>query len=234
MSNPTADQRRRRYLSAVFALNPLWQSSQILHVRRSAFGLKPAEGAVAPVREDTRQKSAAVRKRIKQLQQEFWTMGLEDLKRQLGEIAALGIPEFTPVVKRLLTVASCRGAFPQLAQEKSMDMPLFRAFKTAVVLPPTEAGYAKEQFLYSLRDAKRVKMVKRSVATLRDQRPLLYALERDWFETLLKLKKPRPRPVAAAAAVESSSFELAGVGWPVFFIGLFVLRVVLRLLADSD
>jgi hypothetical protein len=137
------------------------------------------------------------------------------------------MPEFVPIVKRLHTAASCRGAFPQLAQDPAMDMPLFHAFKTAVVLPPADAGYEKERFLHSIRDAARLRRVRKAVALVRDEYEPLYDLEKDWFETLLKLKKPRRDPSRQrGASIELPT--LSGGAIVVIIIALRVLFAVLR------
>ena len=111
-----------------------------------------------------------------------------------------------------------------------MDKGLFRAFKSVVVVPAGEAGYAKEKFLQSIRDRKRLKQLKRAVRQLQQEYPELFALERDWFETMLSMKKPvgqASRPIRGEPS--GASFEMPDLSWGTVFAGLILVRFLLRL-----
>lgn len=245
MTNPAptdakrkAQKRQVQYLQRMFAMHPMWQATQMLELRRKALGIKTVAKS-ANSAEDTAKLAelrARTKAKIKSIQKEFWKMPLDQLKRNLEKLPVQRVPEFQPVVTRLRTAAACRAQFPALTQSKSMDMDLFRAFKSAVVLPPAEAGYQREKFLQKIRDKKHLKQVQKAVKHIRSDHDVLYELEKDWFETILTLKKP-----GAARRVDrdsyqstSSSFELPEMGWGTWIAIAFILRLVIRFMMMNN
>ncbi|MEM6692201.1 MAG: hypothetical protein AAF664_22420 [Planctomycetota bacterium] len=225
----------RRYLKAVLEKNPIWQSDEILELRRKALRLKPAvrlKKASDSQSKDYQQRDA-MRRAVELIQREFWSMPLNELQRRLEAIDTRRAPDQAPVIKRLRTTASCRGEFPKMAKMPSMHLGLFRAFKTAVVLPPADAGYVREQFLRSINDRKEFKQIKRSIASLEKQYPMLYALERDWFQNIRSRKKPPKAESSGGWGSQASEgtgvleFFSTPVLIAVFLIGKMVLRFML-------
>ena len=229
----TKQARQQHYLKAMFGLNPMWQAPQVLALRRRALGIQPAVKQttskstveLARIRENVKQ-------RVRKIQNEFWSLPLDRLQSQIKAVHNQRVPEFVPTINRLKQTAACRGEFPTIAQAKVMDMGLFRAFKTAVVLPPAEAGYERERFLQSIRDGKRLKKVKKATKFIRTNYPMLYALEKDWFETILAMKKPAS--TTSTSQRSEFSIELPEIGWGTWILISFALRVLFRILAHSD
>ena len=203
----------------------------MLALRRKALGLKPA--VKQTVVEDSN-KLATLRKQVKtaieKVQNEFWSLPIDQLKRKLEAIPVNKLPELRPIVSRLRTAASCRAQFPLLAQDGDMDMNLFRAFKSSVVLPPAEAGYHRERFLQSITDKKQLKSVKRSVASIRSNHPVLYEMEKDWFETIQNLKKPKVRSVSSGGGEYYESDGGFEFGWGTWICVIILIRVFIRIL----
>lgn len=228
--------RRKQYLMQFFAMHPMWQAQQMLELRNRALGLESAvqkkNASSSRSFAEMAQLRDRVREQIASVQQEFWSMPLDQLKRRLQGIPIKELPEFRPAVVRLRTTAAARGHFPSLAQSKSMDMKLFRAFKTAVVLPPAEAGFQREKFIQSIKDKKRLKKVRRAVEFIREENELLYNLEKDWFETILTMKLRKN--TAAARQRSTFSFALPEFGWGTWFVVLTILRIVLRIMRMHD
>ena len=225
----------RRYLEAAFKLNPVWQARQIVDLRARVLRLQRLDRTES--REDAAEVAKlreAARKRVAQIQQEFWKMPIDGLKRQLHSIDVAQLPELAPVLKRLQTAAACRGAFPQLAQERWMEAKLFRAFKSAVVLPPGEAGFIKEKFIARIRDRKQLKKIQRAARKIETDYPLLHALERDWFTTLEKQKVRRVATESYSGGGGGEGFGFDGLSWPMVLGIVIILKFVLRLLMHMN
>lgn len=174
----------------------------------------------------------AAKNQIAAIQREFWKLPLADLKRQLESLDVRKLPELAPVVNRLRTAAACRGEFPRLSQESWMDGKLFEAFKTAVVLPPVEAGAVRERYLNRIADKVHLKKVQSAVKKIETDFPVLYALERDWFQTLkgFKIRKPESE---YESADDSIDFDWSGMGWPAWLVIFVVIRILLRFMSTS-
>ena len=112
-----------------------------------------------------------------------------------------------------------------------MDNGLFHAFKTAIVLPPAEAGYQREKFIQTIANRKQLKSVKKAVKYIREDHELLYELERDWFETILALK--RPSATTQAVRESTSSFELPDFGWGTYIVIAILIRILIRVMMNT-
>ncbi len=226
--NPGAN-ASERYLQLAFQMNPMWQATQLVDLRARALRLKRLDaGQTTEQQSDIASLRHSAKKQIAEIQESFWKMPLESLKRRLEVIDVRRLPELAPVVGRLRTAAACRAAFPKLSQESWMDNKLFNAFKSAVVLPPTEAGYARESFMARIRDQSHLKKIRQSVRKLEQEYPLLYSLEHDWFQTLTKHKL---RHVSVDGATSSGvSFSLLEMGWPMWLLIFIAVRVLIRLM----
>ena len=174
----------------------------------------------------------AAKTQIASVQREFWKLPLADLKRQLESLDVRKLPELAPVVNRLRTAAACRGEFPRLMQESWMDTKLFEAFKTAVVLPPVDAGTVRERFLSRITEKNQLKKIQTAVKKIEADFPVLYALERDWFQTLkgYKVQKTESEYAGGGGSVD---FDWSGMGWPLWLVIFFIIRVLLKLVSMS-
>ena len=230
-------EQARQYLRLAFQKNPMWESEQLLDLRRKTFRIAKAV-AEPKVTMDPQagKKRDAMRRAVDKIQHEFWTLPLEELQRKVSAIDIKEAPDVAGVVKRLRTAAMCRSEFPKLASAKGMHLPLFHAFKTAVVLPPSEAGYVREQFLRSIEDRKQLKTIKRSIGIIQKEYPVLYALEKDWFKTIRETKAPPRERAEQGSLFEGADFSGAGVvfSWPFIFFLLMLFRVLARLASSSD
>lgn len=221
-----------RYLKRALQLNPVWRAADVIELRSRALGLARLDRPQSEVDSvDVARLRQAAKEQIAHVQTNFWKIPLESLKRTLEFIDVQRLPELAPVVNRLRTAAACRGEFPRLSQAAWMDSALFEAFKTAVVLPPADAGAVRERFLNRIEDKRQLKRIKTAVSRIESEYPILFALERDWFHTLKNYKLHRA-PVMDGAS--GASFEMPEIGWPAW-IGIFILiRVILRFLIWSS
>ena len=218
----SSDQAKTAYLKRAFALNPVWQASDVMELRSRALKRKRLNKAKDVARDKNSQSREAARNQITRMQKQFWKLPMDDLRRQLEAMSAQSLPEFTPVINRLKTTAMARGEFPRLAQETWMDNDLFNAFKAAVVLPPTEASMHRERFTSRIRNKQHLKAVKTSVKQLQLKYPILYTLERDWFQTLMKQRMQSSR------GGEGGGFSLPEMEWPIVIGVVIIVRILVR------
>lgn len=216
-----------RYLQEVFQLNPVWQATQLMKHRAKFFSLATMTGE-AEEKQAMAQVDGQVRERIKNLitsvQTEFWQLPILELQSRLAYIAAHEVPELAATLRRLQRATECRTDFPRLSQEPSMDKQLFSAFKRIVVLPSTEAGLVREQFIHRMQfeSKRRISALKESVQFLRFKYPKLYELEEGWFNSLLKLQH-----------LETTSFfsssGLGDLSYPAIVLIFILVRALLAI-----
>lgn len=229
-------ERAGRYLTRVLQINPLENPQQVLDLRRRALGLTRVAGdrgqprqAVDPQLEEKRQ---AMRGQVQRLQSDFWTMPLDRLRANLDALDARLAPELRPTIARLRTVATCRSEFPRLATVKNADLALVRAFKLAVVKPAAEAGPMRERFLNTIKDRKRLQHAQRMTRVIRDQYPILFQLEKDWFETILKMKRPRAVDPVSDWDGDGGGFSF-NLSWTAIILVILFVRLLIRVLMAS-
>jgi hypothetical protein len=221
------DPEARHYFGQILQLNPLYDPAGVLALRRKTLGLPAAVREEAFQGAATSQQRATVMAALDRIRREFWTLSLSQLQTTLEAINVERLPELRPLVARLRTVAACRGEFPRLASSVTGALPLFHAFKSAVVLPPAEAARHKEEFIRKVRDRQQVKLVRRTVRSIEREHPMLYELEKDWFETLSKLKVRRSK----ASKAEGVPSRTGDVEWSYFSPALaFAVIVMIRIL----
>ncbi|MCC6511230.1 MAG: hypothetical protein IT423_19165 [Pirellulaceae bacterium] len=208
----------------------MWQASQLIDLRARALRLQRLDKKAQGNDVDIATARQVAKQQIAEIQTSFWKLPLDALKRSLEMIDVRRLPELAPVVGRLRTAAACRAEFPKLSQESWMDLKLFEAFKTAVVLPPADAGYVRESFLARIGDKQHLKKIKHAVRKLQAEHPILYALEHDWFQTLANHKI---RYVPSADGSSGISFSLPEMGWPLWLLVFFLIRALLRLISMS-
>jgi hypothetical protein len=215
----------RRYLSRMLGLNPLYDPAGALALRRKALGLQAAvRDEPAGKGTATADQRAAALAELDRLRREFWALPLDQLQKALESIDVKRLPDLRPLVTRLRTVAACRGEFPRLASSAGKCLPLFHAFKTAVVLPPGEAGPHKEQFIRGVRERKQLKAIRQMVQKIQTEHPVLFQLEKDWFETLLKLKlRRRSEPIS----ISIGESPLGSFGPLLVFAAILLIRALL-------
>lgn len=221
----------RSYLRRVLRLNPLVAPQAVLDTRREALGLKPVRGArpqvvANPRTQAQRQKVIAY---VAKMQDDFWTLPLEQLRKSIDAIDVREFPELRPTVARMRMVAACRSEIPKLTTLPNADIGLVHAFKSAVVQPAKDAGPIRERFLQSVRDVGRWKKIRNMVKAIRKQYPAIYQLERDWFETILKLKKPVAVSHSGEEAYGGGEFEFE-IPWRLLIIGgIVIIRILMSL-----
>ncbi len=222
-----ADTPTTKYLRRVAELNPMWRSADLVDLRSRAFQITRQDKAktTEAYSGDIQQLRTAYRDFLHRIQAQFWQMPQPMLLQQLDSIDTQHLPELVPIIQRLRTVAAARGEFPKLAQEKWMIAPLFQAFKTAVVLPQSDAGLVRERFTGSIPNKKELAAIRKAADLIQQHYPHLYALESDFFETLRKVTLRKPKSDMFAAADHSSDSEgWGGLGW----FGIVILFVLIR------
>jgi hypothetical protein len=214
------------YLKQVAELNPMWRSSDLIDLRASHFNTPRLDGSKSTTAEtgDLNELRSAYKEYLNRIQAQFWQMPQPVLIQQLASIDTSRLPELVPVLDRLKTVANCRAEFPKLAQEPWMTWPLFHAFKTAVVLPQTEAGIVRERFTGSIPDKKELTRIRKAVANIEQQYPILYALERNFFQTLIKLELNTTVPKQTKSIRQDDGD--GGFGWVIILICFIIIKVL--------
>lgn len=236
MSERLAVSDSQRYLGQIFSLNPLEQAAEILSLRRSflriprpADRLTPeAEGLTDPAalseqRERTRQQ-------LKKIQSEFWQLSHESLASLLDGVSQTTLPEFRPLIHRLKIVASCRSEFQKLLVRKDTDTHLVSAFRAAVTLSPDKATGARERLIYGINSTERLKKAKSTVRLIQTEYPILFKLEQDWFNTILKSKLKKGEVITTPFASREFSFDFGGYGWVFAVIFATFLRILFGIL----
>jgi hypothetical protein len=218
------------YLRLVADLNPIWRSSELVDLRAQQFNIPRMDRSKSFVDStgDLQQLRDAYKEFLGRIQAQFWQMPQPMLLQQLASINTARLPELVPVLDRLKTVANCRSEFPKLAQEPWMVGPLFHTFKTAVVLPQAEAGIVRERFTGSIPSRKELGAIRNAVAKIEQSYPVLFALERNFFQTLLKLELNPHRPLAQQYESNWPRYV-----WISIVIGFLILRVLLVLFRTS-
>ena len=223
MSSSASRERAKRYVTSMLAINPLWQSRQALELRHRVLRLPDVPGGFSSdnaSQQDHGAKQAALqhgRQSIKDLQDNFYTLAIEDLNHQLDAIDVSELPQLRPVVNRMRVVAANRGVIAQMFQDEKMDRPLLQAFRKSLVASPADAGYLKEQYIQSLTNKKKQAAAKRTAERVAQHYPELHRLEKDWFETL-------QRP-GSGKILTTSGFQL---GWR-FFLAFIVIRILIQI-----
>lgn len=211
----------RDYVTRMLRMNPLFDPAGVLALRRATLGLKAAVGdGPSAARLVTPGERAAVVASIDRPRRDFWKLPIDQLQASLGAVDVKRLPDLRPLLDRLRAVASCRGEFARLAAAPGVYLPLVHAFKTAVVLPPGEAGPCKDQYIRGLKDRGQLKATRRTVTIVGRDFALLYPLEKDWFETLRTVKLRR-------APTEPVSYSVDFSGWTSFSPAMVVIVLML-------
>lgn len=218
------------YLKQVNQFNPMFQSAELVELRANQFQIvrqdQPKSSELTG--DDLQQLRDSYKKFLNRIQAQFWQLPQPSLVQQLGTIDSSRLPELVPVLDRLKTVANCRSEFPKLAQEPWMIGPLFHAFKTAVVLPQAEAGVVRERFTSSIPHRRELAAIRYAVKNIEQYYPVLFALERNFFQTLLKLELPANRAASLQPPTQQTS-TWPGLGWHAVWIGLMIINLLIAL-----
>ena len=187
MNDPGQPSKAQAYLREMFQMNPVWQSRQIVSFRRETLGLK----SIAPDQPASHEDHARIergreraKKLLKHLQDNFFQMELERLQEELQSINTDLFPELSPIVERLRVATRHRDELISLHEDASLDKELLRAFGGAIILPPAEAGFVREQYLQSLKSGSQIRKARRTANYFKQRLPDLFGLERDWLTTV--------------------------------------------------
>jgi hypothetical protein len=220
-----------QYLSAMFALNPVYASADILARRRTALKLQVARDRVdkTPQVQIDPQNLAAKREQlsnlIKTLQAEFWTMPQETLVAQLDTVNLRQFPDFRPLLTRLKIAAACRKEIQHLLARKDTDTHMVSAFRAAIILPPDKAAGSRERFLRSIETKEKMKLVTSTVKIIKHEYPILYDLEKDWFNNIQKMKSLPSRE--ATPSFSGWSINLEDYGWLIGIMAFIFIRALI-------
>lgn len=223
-------ERERDYLQTTLRMNPMFESGKILTLRRTLLQRERLDHEDAIANDDRRNQRDALRAHIRIIQRDFWKLPIDELDQLIGALETKNFPELGPIANRLRTVAKCRVDFPKLGQTPGMDMGLFNAFKSIVVLPPGDAVRVKSQFARSIPDKKHLKEIQKGVQVVQREFPHLMDLERDWFTTLANMTRVSATAQSNATGLESvknafsSIFELP---WYTWWIAAMVIKAIL-------
>jgi hypothetical protein len=199
-------QRAKQYLRDMFAMNPVWESQQVLIHRRKTLQLPAIVGACsepADYEEQQRLREQG-RERLKAIQSHYFQMPSDKLQDGLRSLSADRHPELAATVSRLTIAANHRESINAMLDDPKYDRDLAIAFGRSLTLAPADAGFAKEQYLRTLSKNRNFSKVLSSIQRIEEINPALFELERDWFAAI---RNSKPTWISG-----SNMRVLAGVG----------------------
>jgi hypothetical protein len=214
------------YVVGLLQMNPVEQAEAILRERNCFLGIETTPVAEPLDEVNASGRRSSLQELITALRQSFWTTPLPQLQHTLDSLDAREFPDMEVAVRRLRHLASVRQQFRQLTDHKRTCQPLLNAFMDVVVLPPREAGAAKERALQALVATRYIKPAKRMVRMLQSEFPQLVELEPDWLNQVSKLRKG-DRAVHITNA--GSGLNLPLPGWVIWIILIIIVRIVAAL-----
>ncbi len=191
-STESNDWPPQQYLGDMFALNPIWESHQILIQRRRTLKLPTVVGVdVEPVdyQEQQRRREQGL-ERLKKIQSHYFQMTADALQAGLGSLTADRHPELAATVSRLTAAAKHRESINAMLDDPECDRELAIAFGRSLTLAPADAGFAKEQYLRTLDNRRSHAKALKSIGRIEEIDPALIDLERDWFATIRNSRSP--------------------------------------------
>lgn len=183
----------RAYLQSVFALNPLEHADEIARRRRERRGLPVRQVAAAELVHEAREWAAG---EITALRAEFTSLSAEALAHRLSDARLAAFPDVALACARLRTYAECKPRLAELEQRGAIDMAFARLLELLIVLPTGPASRLRQDLLRGLpttNDTLRAnehgiviqaRVARRAALRIARAAPQVYALEREWLETL--------------------------------------------------
>lgn len=220
-----------QYLQSQLRANPFREAEGILRRRARHLGAKPKPTDHRGQTPSTERREAA-QELIRKVREQFWSLPLDDLRRQLAAVDLKEFPDLKAAADRLLYVATYRPMFPQLAQHKRFNSTFFSVFKRIVVLPPREAGALKDDVLRSLAAHRDVRACQRMVQVIKSEFPQLYQLDPHWLDAILKLKRRAGPLVLTSPSSGEGGFSIPG--WAIVVVVVVVIRILAILARNSS
>lgn len=209
-----------RYLKQQLSLDPRAAATRIVVQRNEQLGLVPAGQPVSnALPSQSLQAAAGARSVLASIRNQFWTLPLDTLKRQLAEVDLRPYPELSIVVDQLQQAAAVRDDFPRLAKRLDDDLGLFHCVKQSVTMPPRDVAGMKESVMRALLNGENEKTYKATAKIVKDEFPQIYALQREWFEDILKAKR-----LGRDTQARSDSFALGAPVWVFALLFMLLLR----------
>jgi len=222
------------YLKRALGMNPQFEGDAIIALRSRTLGLKrpTAAASVDTRREQRRNKALRV---LETLREKCWTSSPEHLLKSLTKLDLDDLPDLQQAARRLETVARNRAKLPQLANHKHFDGDFFSCLKQVLAASPRETAVLREQVLASFRAGKLRKRGRRMIGLLKKELPELYALEVDWFESLMRQKK-----ASSPDAIHNDSYSSGVIDdggsipfWVWWMITIIAVKAILFAVRDS-
>ncbi len=204
------------YLKSMLDVDPRVASDRIILLRNRELGLHD------PRNESNRslnaeQSADTVLAALNQVREKFWSLSLDDLQRHLKSLDLRNYPELAIVVERLQKAAELRPHFPKLAQELGKNLSLFNNFRKSLTMPPRDLAGMKEAIMRSLFEGNQASSYKRAAKIIRDRYPELYAFEPQWFDDIIRARKP-------GSGWQLPSLQLGIPNWLLFVIVFALVR----------
>ena len=221
-SNPDKD---REYLTQVLAMNPVYQSDEILKLRNQFLGVISKEQQAFTDRvqkQELRQKATDGLKRVRA---QMWKQSPENLSVMIQAIDVSQLPDMRGAVERLKTVVRHHADFQALSQHPLQHINMTNTLKRAVMLPPKEAGSLKESYLRKIVEQPDLKQIQKMVAMMETQFPAVYALESDWLGEISRLSRRKKRIISSGDSAES--YQTGIPGWIIWIGFVILIRIIL-------
>ena len=226
MPNPATDDRSMRYLAAALPLNPVIESGRLIALRAKYLRIEQPTPATKQAEYDAlleqRQKMSV---HLEALRKNFWKSDIGKIRKSLQSLELDRFPDLRIARDRLRTLAEHRPEFARLAEQGIDDPDFFRSLRLILVAAPRKAATERDDLFESIRSAERLRRIRKMIRSIRKRMPDIYALEADWLESILRMRKRR----LSGGSGFSLDFDLGGLGCFFWIIVIIVARIAIQL-----
>ena len=225
-SSPQDKQRRAAaaYLTRTLQMNPLYEGKEIIALRGRALGLKRQQ-APSVSKPDTGERRASALRKLEEVRRASWTASPDSLLSSLRSLDVDDLPDLRTAARRLEVLARNRPLIPPLTANKAFDGQFFDALKDILAGSPRETAVIREQVVASFRSGKLHKRGRRMVKLIQRELPEIYALEADWFDSLMRQKQVRAAPSNQAEPTVEFADNSSG-GFPRWIWWLLIIALI--------
>jgi hypothetical protein len=159
-----------------------------------------------------------LRRRLRTLRQQFWTLPAEDLSRQLDQLQQVKHPATATAARHLARVVPHREALALLRWHPEANQKFIEAFQRVLVAPAAEASAVREQQLCWMRPEQNPSYAHAQVAIHTTVRMIqrdsaeLFALESGWLTELLQFNPTEEQENESANQAVGCGVLLMAVG----------------------
>lgn len=189
MSNqaPAPDPKVVAYLQGQLARNPWHESEEIVAKRAKALRLERRNPQAEAMEHGRRREQ--VRETLARVRAAAFTGDAQTLAAEVQALPVTDFPDLAAAAARLQVILSSRAKLPTLVHAPDFDADFLAILKQVLVSPARETAVVKEKALVAFNRRTLRKRGQRMIGLVRRELPELYALERDWLDSLSSLKR---------------------------------------------